>query len=217
VTRLEQQLTFARENETRLTEQVAQLTEAVGALTVQQAALDSEQETAERGLEDALTASERTAADEAQAQTGLPALESAVADAVRQFSDASQQIAQTEQGLRVAETRRDSAAQALARITERRERLATDFSNVAAPETDPAVAVQEQLDQETADLAERQHCRRSCRARCNRCRIGSESANARQETSKRLADLAARADALSALQAKIGHGKDVEGGSMRGD
>jgi len=212
VTRLEQQLAFARENETRLTEQVAQLTEAIGALTGQQAALDSEQETAEHGLEDALSASERTAADEAQAQAGLPALESAVADAVRQFSDASQQIAQTEQGVRVAETRRDSAAQALARITERRERLATELRTVAAPATDPALAVQEQLDQETADLAERQQLQAQLQGAVQSLQDRQrESANARQETSKRLADLAARADALSALQAKIGHGKDVDG------
>ena len=83
VTRLEQQLAFARENETRLTEQVAQLTEAIGALTAQQTTLDAEQQDAERGLEDALGACERTAADETAAQAGLPALESGGAHAVR--------------------------------------------------------------------------------------------------------------------------------------
>jgi chromosome segregation protein len=40
VTRLEQQLAFARESETRLTEQLAQITESIGALGGQQAALD---------------------------------------------------------------------------------------------------------------------------------------------------------------------------------
>jgi len=39
VTRLEQQLAFARESETRLTQQVAQLTEQIGALAAQEAAL----------------------------------------------------------------------------------------------------------------------------------------------------------------------------------
>ncbi|HET8877767.1 MAG TPA: AAA family ATPase, partial [Casimicrobiaceae bacterium] len=83
VTRLEQQLAFARESETRLTEQLAQLTEAIGALGGQQAALDAEQADAERALQDALAARERTQADEAQAQSGLPPRESAVADASR--------------------------------------------------------------------------------------------------------------------------------------
>ena len=82
VTRLEQQLAFARENETRLTEQVAQLTEAIGALTGQQAALDAEQATAERGAR--RVRSRRASARRPrrrEAQGGLPALESAVADA----------------------------------------------------------------------------------------------------------------------------------------
>ena len=39
VTRLEQQLAFARESETRITQQVAQLTEQIGALAGQEAAL----------------------------------------------------------------------------------------------------------------------------------------------------------------------------------
>ena len=83
MTRLEQQLAFARESETRLTEQLAQSTEAIGALGGQQAALDAEQADAERALQEALAARERTQADEAQAQSGLPARESAVADASR--------------------------------------------------------------------------------------------------------------------------------------
>ena len=212
VTRLEQQLAFARENETRLTEQVAQLTEAIGALTGQQAALDAEQETAERSLEGALEACERAAAAEAEAQGGLPALESAVADAVRQFGEISQRIALTEQGVRVAETRRDSGAQALTQITERRERLAAELANLAAPATDPASAVQEQLDQETAELAERQQSQAQLQSAVQSLQDSQRaSASAWQDASKRLADLAARADALSALQGKIGHGKDIDG------
>ncbi len=39
MTRLEQQLAFARESETRITQQVAQLTEQIGALAGQDAAL----------------------------------------------------------------------------------------------------------------------------------------------------------------------------------
>ena len=211
VTRLEQQLAFARENASRLTEQVAQLTEAVAALAGQQTALDAEQSAADRALEEARIARERTAADEAQAQAGLPAQDAAVADAVRRFTEIQQQIALTEQGIRVAETRRDSAAAALAKIADRRERLAAELASLAPPATDPVRAVVEQLEEETAELAGKQKLQADLQASVQALQERQRTAAEEwQAASKRLADLAARADALSALQAKIGHGKDVD-------
>jgi chromosome segregation protein len=211
VTRLEQQLAFARENESRLTEQVAQLTEAIGALAGQQTALDAEQSAADAALEAALAARERTAAEEAQAQAALPAQERDVADAMRQFTEAQQQIALTEQGIRVAEARRDSAAAALARIGERRERLAAELATLALPATDALRAVVEQLEQEKAELAGKQQLQTELQASVQTLQERQRSsADAWQHASKRLADLAARADALSALQARIGHGKDID-------
>ena len=62
-----------------------------------------------------------------------PAQEAAVAETLRMFGESQQQIALTEQGLRVAETRRDSATQALGAITEQRKRLDTELSSLAAP------------------------------------------------------------------------------------
>ena len=212
VTRLEQQLAFARENENRLSEQLAQLTEAIGALGGQQQALDAEQAAAERSLEEALAARERTSAEEAQAQAGLPAQEAAVADAGRVLADLQQQIALTEQGIRVGEARRDSAAQALARIAERRARLAAELDALQLPATDPALAVEEQLAQESADLAGKQKLQEELQASVQSLQERQRgAAEAWQRDSQRLADLAARSDALAALQAKIGHGKDVEG------
>ncbi|HET6802292.1 MAG TPA: chromosome segregation protein SMC [Casimicrobiaceae bacterium] len=212
VTRLEQQLAFARENETRLTEQVAQLAEAIGALSAQQGALDGEQASAEQALEQALAARTRTAEDEANAQGALPPMEAAVADALREFGEIQQQIALTEQNVRVAETRRDSAAQALARIVERRERLTAELTSLAAPASDPVRAVEEQLEQETADLAEKQQLQAELQATVQSLQERQRtSAEGWQSASQRLADLAARADALAALQARIGHGKDVDG------
>ena len=212
VTRLEQQLAFARENETRLTEQVAQLTEALGALAGQQTALDAEQATAEQALEESLAARERTAAEEARAHADLPPQESAVADTLRQFTELQQQMALTEQGTRVAETRRDSAAQALAKIVERRERLAAELATLAAPADDPVRAVEEQLEQEKTDLAEKEHLQAELQSTVQSLQERQRGAAEEwQHASKRLADLAARADALSALQAKIGHGKDIDG------
>ena len=212
VTRLEQQLAFARENETRLTDQVAQLTEAIGALTAQQSALDGEQASAEHALEQAVAARAKTAEEEANALAALPPKEAAVDDALRQFGEIQQQIALTEQGVRVAETRRDSAAQVLARIAERRERLNAELTSLAAPASDPMQSVEEQLEQEKADLAEKQQLQAELQSTVQTLQDRQRtSAEAWQAASRGLADLTARADALSTLQARIGHGKDIDG------
>jgi chromosome segregation protein len=117
----------------------------------------------------------------------------------------------TEQGIRVAEARRDSAAAALARIGERRERLAAELATLALPATDALRAVVEQLEQEKAELAGKQQLQTELQASVQTLQERQRSsADAWQHASKRLADLAARADALSALQARIGHGKDID-------
>ena len=212
VTRLEQQLAFARESENRLSEQLAQLTEAIGALAGQQQALDAEQAAAEQALEEAVAARERTSAEEGQAQAGLPPQEAAVADAGRVLADLQEQIALTEQEIRVGEARRDSAAQALARIAERRARLAAELDALQLPPTDPALVVEEQLGQESADLAGKQKLQEELQASVQSLQERQRGAAEEwQRDSQRLADLAARSDALAALQARIGHGKDVEG------
>ncbi|HXU67348.1 MAG TPA: chromosome segregation protein SMC [Casimicrobiaceae bacterium] len=212
VTRLEQQLAFARESETRLSEQVAQLTEAIASLGGQQTALDAEQAAAEDALREALAARERTMADEAQAQAGLPGREAAVAETSRVLNELQQQIALTEQHVRVGEARRDSAAQALARIVEQRARLASELDALALPATDPVQAVEQQLAEENAELAGRQKLQQELQAAVRALQERHRGAGDEwQRDSKQLADLAARADALSALQARIGHGKDIDG------
>ena len=212
VTRLEQQLAFARENETRLSEQVAQITEALGALAGQQSALDTDQAAADQALEAAIAARERTVDEEAGAHAGMPAREAAVADAVRKFGELQQQIALTEQGLRVAEARRDSAAQALAAIAEQRKRLDTELASLAAPQDAALHAVEEQLAQESAELAGKQKLQSELQSTVQTLQENQRQAAERwQDASKTLADLEARADALGALQAKIGRGKDMDG------
>jgi chromosome segregation protein len=212
VTRLEQQLAFARENETRLSEQVAQLTEALGALAAQQRALDADQASAEQALEAAIASRERTAEEEQRAHAGMPAQETAVAEAVRKFGESQQQIALTEQGLRVAEARRDSAAQALAAIAEQRKRLDTELASLAPPQDAAVQVVEEQLAHESAELAGKQNLQGELQLAVQTLQENQREATDRwQDASKALADLEARADALSALQAKIGHGKDMDG------
>ena len=211
VTRLEQQLAFARENETRISEQVAQSSEAIGALNGQRAALDAEQANAETALADALTARERTLAEEAQANAGLPEREAAVAEATRVLADLSQQMAMTEQGIRVGEARRDSAAQTLGRIAERRQKLGAELATLAVSDSDPVRDVEEQLAQESAELSGKQQLTQTLHEAVQALQERQkEAADTSQRESHRLSELTARADALTALQAKIGHGKDID-------
>ncbi|MFO1396561.1 MAG: chromosome segregation protein SMC [Burkholderiales bacterium] len=212
VSRLEQQLSFARESETRLTQQVAQLTEALGAIAGQESALADDRATAEAALEAAIAAREAAAAEEAAAQAALPELEAAVTAAAGRLQELQQQIALTEQGVRVAETRRDSAAKALAQLADRRSRLESELAGIAAPVTDPVREVEEQLAQENADLAGKQEALATLQQTVTDLQTRQRStADAWEQASRRLADLEARQGALAALQAKIGHGKDVDG------
>jgi len=212
VTRLEQQIAFARESETRITQQVAQLTEALGAIAGQEAALAADRSEAERALATALAAREAAAADEAAAQAALPALDADVAAAGTALAERQHEIAQTEQGLRVAETRRDSAAKALAQLADRRDRLAQELAATAPAATDSVRDVEDQLAQENADLAGKQDALAALRVRVEALQGQQRTtADAWERESRRLADLEARQQALSALQDRVGHGADVDG------
>ena len=212
VTRLEQQLSFVRESETRLTQQVAQLTEALGAIAGQEAALAGDRSSAERELETALAARESAADGERSAQGLLPALEQAVADTSRVHAELAQKITLTEQDVRVAETRRDSIGHTLTQLASRQQRLQQELAGILAPTTDPLRDVEEQLATETNDLVGKQSTLAALKQAVESLQLRQrETADTWQRDSKLLGDLEARAQALSALQAKIGHGQDIDG------
>ena len=211
VTRLEQQLTFARESESRVTLQVAQLTEALGALAGQETALAGDRGNAERELETALTARESAAVAERTAQGTLPALEQAVANTAATLAERVEQIALTEQDVRVAETRRDSIGATLTQLGARQERLQQELSGIRAPTTDPLREVEEQLAAENRDLAGKHTALAALQETVLLLQQRQrETADAWQRDSQRLGELEARSQALSALQAKIGHGQDID-------
>ena len=141
VTRLEQQLAFARENETRLTEQVAQLTEAIGALDgpAGGARRGAGSRGARRSKARSLRASARRP-HEAQAQAGCRRSKPPSPTPCARFSE----IAAADRADRAGRARRRNAARqrgagARPSITERRERLAAELAQLAAPATDPCV------------------------------------------------------------------------------
>ncbi len=211
VTRLEQQLSFARESESRITQQVAQLTEALGAIAGQVAALASDRSSAERELEGSLTAREAAAEGERSAQAQLPALEQAVAATSATLAERVKQIALTEQDVRVAETRRDSIGTTLAQLAARQERLQQELSGIRAPTTDPLREVEEQLAAENKDLAGKHSALAALQQEVESLQLRQrETADAWQRDSQRLGELEARSQALSDLQAKIGHGQDID-------
>ena len=212
VTRLEQQLSFVRESETRLTQQVAQLTEALGAIAGQEAALAGDRSNAERELEVALAARETAAEGERSAQALLPALEQAVAQVSGTLAELARKISLMEQDVRVAETRRDSIGHALTQLASRQQRLQQELAGIRAPTTDPLREVEEQLVAETRDLSGKQAALAALQQTVEALQLRQrETADAWQRDSKLLGDLEARSQALSALQARIGHGQDIDG------
>jgi chromosome segregation protein len=212
VTKLEQQLAFARDNETRIAQQVAQLTEAIAALSAQQAALANDQTAADAALEQALAARERATLEEQAAQAALAPLDEAVVKAA-EVQDALQvRITQIEQEIRVAETRRENVVRALLQLAARRDKLGAELAALAKPVTDNIAQVEEQLAQESADLEGKESALTGLQATVQTLQESHRAASeAWQRASKLSADLDARAQALSALQAKIGHGQDVDG------
>jgi chromosome segregation protein len=212
VTRLEQQLSFARESETRIAQQVAQLTEAIAAIAAQETALADERTAADAALRTSAAAREEAERAEQAAQSELPALEAAAQAAESVVVEHHQSIATSEQAVRVAETRRESALRGIADLDARKSRLAQELAGIAAPATDFIRELEEQLAQENADLAGKQEALVALQRTVETLQVRQrETADAWQRDSKALADLEARQQALAALQARIGHGTDIDG------
>ncbi|HSV19778.1 MAG TPA: chromosome segregation protein SMC [Casimicrobiaceae bacterium] len=211
VSRLEQQLAFARENESRIGAQLAQLTETLAALGGQEGALRDETAGAQSAIAAALAAREAAAAEEAAAHAALPAQQQAVDEAARALGELQTAIAATEQSVRVAETRRDNVQRTLAQLAQRRQRLTAEAGDLAAPLGDPVADVTEQLAQEAAELATRQAALAQLQTLVQELQAHQRDASAAwQSESRSLADLEARAQALAALQARIGRGQDID-------
>ena len=211
VTRLEQQLQFARESEGRLSQQAAQIAELLAGLNAQIAAVDAEGREGEEELASALARREAAAGEERALQAALPQTEGDLAAKAQALAEIQQQTSDIEQAIRIAETRRESAEKTLAALAQRRERLETEAGSLGAPLAAQIALVAEQLDQETADLAGREAgltgLHDAVQALQERQRTAGDLW---QQASRALADREARAEALSALQAKIGRNKDAD-------
>ena len=219
VTRLEQQLAFARESgDASSPQQVAQLTEAMGAITAQEAALRSDQEAAERGPRSRAGAREQRGGRRGRGPRGAcrhssAALASA-SRACRRSAAADRAAGAGRPGGRDAARQRAAQRSGLAgaaRAPRPRPR------GGAHADSDPMREVEEQLAQESAELAGQA----GSLPRCNAAVEGAARSAARSggrmaiATASGWRDLEARPQALAALQAKIGRGKDATAGWPR--
>ncbi|MCC7038776.1 MAG: chromosome segregation protein SMC [Burkholderiales bacterium] len=211
VSRLEQQLGFARDSQQRIETEVARLGEALAAIAGLTATLVAEREQADAALVAATETCASTAAAEVAAKDAMPPLTAAVGEADAALTAQQQTIAQVEQVLRVAETRRDSVTAALRGHAERRARLEKDLAEIAAPASDLIRDIEEQLAQETADLTGKEEALAALAARVEALQARQRStADAWEQANRTLTSLTARQQALAALQAKIGRGGDVD-------
>ena len=210
VTRLEQQLAFARESESRISQQAGQLKEQIGALAGQDIALSGDRTIGEAALEGALSARESASAEEEAAKAALPALDESVGKAADVAVELQERIAQGEQAILVIDTRRENHARALAQLAQRRERLDEEQKGLAAPVTTQLADVEEQLRLESVEQKSKEARQNALRETVQGLQERQRAAgDAAQQTGHRLADLDARSQALAALQAKIGQGKDT--------
>jgi len=211
VTRLEQQLQFARESEERLAQQAAQIGELLAGLAGRIEALEGEVREGQRERAAAAERSVAVAEDERAAAGAMPEADSRVAAAAAALSEALQRVTALEQAIRVGETRRESATKALAALAQRRERLEAEAASLATPLNEQITLVAEQLEQERADLSAREAGLSASRDAVQALQERQRSASdAWEQASRVLAEREARSTALAALQARIGRGKDVD-------
>jgi len=211
VTRLEQQLQFARESEGRLSQQAAQVAELLAGLKAQIEALTTQSREGEQELAAAVSRREQAAEQERSLQAALPQAEADLADAARGLAEIQQQIGELEQAIRVAETRRENADKTLGALAQRRERLDSETAALGAPLAAQIALVAEQLEQEAADLTSREAEFASLHGALQALQERQRTAtDAWEQANRTLAEREARSEALAALQAKIGHSKDAD-------
>src|SRR5204862_7697636 len=151
------------------------------------------------------------AEEERAALAALPQAEAGVAAAVGALAEVQQRLTDIEQAIRVAETRRENAGKTLAALAQRRERLDAEVASLGAPLAEQIALVAEQLEQEAADLAGREAEFASLHGALQTLQERQRAASdAWEQASRSLAEREARSEALAALQAKIGHGKDAD-------
>ncbi|MEP7063360.1 MAG: chromosome segregation protein SMC [Betaproteobacteria bacterium] len=211
VTRLEQQLSYARESETRIAAQVQELEAEIAGLVAQQRTFAGERASLAQQLDEVIARHARALDDQRGVEATIPDLTSALEAATAELAELQQRIARAEQDVRIGETRRDHHLQSAATLGERHMRLVADIAQAGPAASDPIAELDEQLALERRELADREARVTALAATVQALQASHRAASdAWHEASRTLADLDAHRQALAALQAKIGHGGDAE-------
>ena len=210
VQRLEQQLSFQRESQQRLAQQLAQAEGQVQALKDERGATSDQATAMERQFEEAAARRELTQEAALAAQAALSGLEAAVQVAAGALGERQSALAGIEQTRQVTENSRQHANKALAQLAQRRERLLNEQRQVPADRAEELAIVQEQWEQERAEVearvAELEALKLDLEALQQRNR---ECADQAQAAAAGFSELEARAKALAALQAKLAPAEDT--------
>ncbi len=210
VQRLEQQLAFQRDSQQRLAQQLAQAEGQLQGLRGERGETETQAQAMERQLEETLARREATQEAAVAAQSALANLEAQVHDAVRVLTERNAELAAVEQARQVAENSRQHANKALAQLAQRRERLLNEGRQVPADRSEELAIVQEQWEQERAEVEARVQELESLKASLEdlqqRYRDCADSA---QNAAAGFAEMEARAKALAALQAKLAPAEDT--------
>jgi chromosome segregation ATPase len=205
VTRLEQQLQFARESEGRLSQQAAQIAELLTGLNAQIAAVDAESRDGEDELATALARREALAGEEPRcrphsAGRGDPRPRHAPAEVQQQISDINRRYASPRRARKRGENALRSRSDASASTPKRGPRCAaprrsrwSPSSSSRKPPTWPAG----------------RRASPDCTTRCRRCRSDNGRRAISGRASRTLADRGPGRKRSSA-QTKIGRNKDAD-------
>ncbi|MEO8847075.1 MAG: chromosome segregation protein SMC [Casimicrobiaceae bacterium] len=211
VTRLEQQLSYARESETRIAAQVAELDTEITELGHQQQSVAGEGSELTQKLDIASRAHAAALDNQHTIEATLPEIDAALAAANATFAEMQQRITLSEQNIRIGETRREHHARSMATLGERHARLVAQIAQAGPAANDPIRELEEQLADENRELAGRTTRVTELAAAVQASQAAHRAASDEWHVASRaLADLEAHHQALSALQAKIGHGGDTE-------
>ena len=209
VTRLEQQLQFQRDSQDRINQQVNQVQEQIVQLQQQLNELKQAEQAQHTQLTQTLQQVEQSGSEEQQAKLVLRESEAAMQAAQQRLELNQQHNAQIEQRLEVIAANKSHSEKNVQRTAAQRDRLSIEENELRLKTSGQIVVVHEQWDQERQELVLRQEELQRREEQLSVLSQAFAQAQERsQEASKALTELAAKNQALIALQTKVEQGAD---------
>lgn len=203
VARLESELRHLHDTRQRLEGRLAELARDDSHWRTRQESLESDRERWYALSENAAMRVEQAEARHAEIADRLPEVEAARQAADATLAAARRELAQTEQQLRVEETKRASAGRTLDALTQRRSRLEAERGQIEGPDARRIDEHEARVDHLQALMAARQDELAELQERLPDAQTRLKQALEDEKTvQRRLTELRARRDALVQLQAR---------------